>query len=136
MKKITGLALLFAVFALAACKKDTYLNDYNSSSKSVVYQFTATKAGNYNFQGSTDSIPFSETANNTATWTKTVVVQKPFGMQNATVTAYPPADWTASGNEEADVTLKIFINNVEMASGSAHFTYIDRPAGLTVSTTY
>lgn len=130
MKKIIGFTLLF--FAFAACTKESVNN--NNTTTVIRYQFTATLAGNYSFEGDADTVHFSETVN-TASWSKTVTVQNNSAVQNATVTVFPPVDWLGTTNE-TDVTLKIFIDDVEKASGSAHFIAIDRPAGLTVSTTY
>ncbi len=135
MKTTIFFTLLLCVFAFTACKKETAGNDNGSNGTATVrYQFNATLAGSYNFRGATDNISFGETIN-AASWSKTVVMQNSVGAQNATITAFPPADWFGTSNE-ADVTLKIFINDVEKASGTAHFIGIDRPAGLKVSTTY
>jgi hypothetical protein len=130
MKKIMSFVAVSCVILLLSCSKET-----DSNNLAIRYDFTATMAGNYNFETVTDTIHFSETKF-TSNWSKIVNVQRNnAATNNAEFTVYPPYDWLGTDNE-ADVTLKIFINNVQKASVSGHFTGIDRPVGVTVSTTY
>jgi len=128
MKKTIILGL-FSILIFAACKKDK--DDTNNSAKAVRYEFSATMAGNYNLQTITDTLVNTVTIN-TNTWTSLVNVT---GSDSASFTVFPPLDWINTSNE-ADVSLKIFVNNVEKASGTAHFIGLDRPNGLHIAIQY
>lgn len=132
MKKIIVLATLFTVFVFSACKKET---DNSMNALTIRYDFTATMAGNYNFQAITDTLEFSETMN-TAAWSRSVTVPvNRTSTDSAIFTVFPPTDWVGTSNE-ADVTLKIFVNDVEKTSGTAHFLGLDRPNGFKVGIAY
>ena len=131
MKKILCFTALLSIFILGACKKDSTSNDGTAV---IRYDFTSTNTGNFNFETITDGTTFVATLN-TVSWTKTVTSYSASGAKNASFTVFPPADWSGTANV-ADVTLKIFVNNVEKASGTAHFTGLDRPNGVTVTTGY
>lgn len=133
MKKIISVAVLFSIIIFSACKKAATDNpDINIT---VRYQFTATLAGNFNFEIKTDSLFFTETVN-TANWTKTVNVTNNINRSDtARFTVFPPLDWYGTPNR-ADGTLKIFINDVEKASVTNLFVGIDRPVGTTIMAYY
>lgn len=131
MKKIISFTALFALLLLWGCSKETPGSNNDNNVVLVRYQFTATLAGNYTFKTVTDTVMFSETVN-TASWTKTETVKG--NAANASFTVYQPADWYGTSNE-TDVTLKIFINDVEKASGTAHLVGVDRPGGYTITAT-
>lgn len=131
MKKILCFTALLSIFILGACKKDSA---GNNGTAAVRYDFTSTNSGNFNFETVTDGATFVAMLN-TVSWTKTVNSYSASGAKNASFTVFPPNDWAGTANT-ADVTLKIFVNNVEKASGTAHFIGLDRPNGVTVTTGY
>lgn len=112
------------------CKKENSNNQLN-----IRYQFTATLAGNYTLETKTGTLNYTETINNSS-FTRTVVVTDDrAATDTASFTAFPPLDWYGTSNR-ADVTLKIFINEVERASVNAVFVGIDRPVGTTIYALY
>ena len=131
MKKILCFTALLSIFILGACKKDSPGNDGTAV---IRYDFTSTTAGNFNIETIADGATFVATLY-TVSWTKTVNSYSASGVKNTSFTVFPPNDW-ANTNNVADVTLKIFVNNVEKASGTAHFIGLDRPNGITVTTVY
>lgn len=133
MKKIIPIAGLLSILIFSACKKADTGNTNNNLA--IRFQFTATLAGNYNFEVKTDSFYFTETAN-TANWFKTVTVTDNINKADtARFTVLPPLDWYGTPNQ-ANGTLKIFINDVEKVSTTALFVGSDRPVGTTVSAFY
>ncbi|MEO8770072.1 MAG: hypothetical protein ABI402_08310 [Ferruginibacter sp.] len=121
---------LTTVVLLNACSKDDNNND--SGIKTIRYQFTTTDTGNYGVLALADtSVIFSDNVNSLS-WSKTITVT---GSDSAYLTVFPPPEW-ANTPREADVNLKIFVNDSEKASASGHFIGLDRPNGIKISTSY
>ncbi len=131
MKKILCFTALLSLFFLGACKKDSSSTDGTAV---IRYDFTSTTAGKFNFETVADGATFVASLT-TVSWTRTVNSYSASGTKNTSFTVFPPNDWANTTNV-ADVTLKIFVNNVEKASGTAHFIGLDRPSGITISTAY
>ena len=108
---------------LSACSKaDNPVNNRLN----VRYEFTATLAGNFGFQTITATEVFSQMMN-TASWSKTVSLQaNNNASDSAKFTVTQPADW-AGTTKNVDVTLKIFVNDVEKGKKTSTFVGADRP---------
>ena len=131
MKKILCFTALLSLLFLEACKKDSTGND---GPVVIRYDFTSTTAGNFNIETVADGATFVATLY-TVSWTSTVNSNSNSGTNTTSFTVFPPNNWAGTANV-ADVTLKIFVNNVEKSAGTAHFIGLDRPNGITVTTTY
>lgn len=122
MKKII-LSCCTLLLLLAACSEKE--NPANGQ-LNIRYEFTATLAGNYGFQTITGTNVFSQMMN-TAAWSKTVSLQaNSANADSAKFTVTQPVDW-ANTTKDVDVSLKIFVNDVEKGSKSARFFGLDRP---------
>ena len=131
MKRIVFLSTLLSAFIFSSCSKSNNDNASASSIKTIRYDFTTTNAANYGIQAIADTLIYSDSAT-ALTWSKTITVM---GSDSAFFAVYPPVAWVNTTNA-ADVSLKIFVNNVEKASNTAHFIGLDRPNGLKISTAY
>lgn len=135
MKKLMTCAALFSLLILAACSKEDVTGNNNNNQPAVVkYEFTATKAGNYNLETVTDSAIFVGTVY-TDNWTNSANSKTEFSSHSAKFTVFPPNDW-ANTNNTADVSLKIFVNGVLRASTTDRFVGVDRPTGVTISASF
>lgn len=134
MKKLIFPLAILGIVLLASCTKDTP-TDISNQNVTIRYEFNATMAGNYGFKVVTDTIKVNEIVN-TAVWSKTFVVADDKAKTETTsFTVYPPLDWYGTNNQ-ANGTLKIFINNVEAATQTSLFVGVDRPSGVTISANY
>ncbi|MEO6671221.1 MAG: hypothetical protein ABIN36_17190 [Ferruginibacter sp.] len=129
MKKYSLFVMIAAVLVAAGCSKSDSNTD--TGIKTIRYDFTTTNAADYSIQAIADTLVYTENAT-ALTWSKTVTVT---GSDSAFLTVFPPAAWLGTTNE-ADVTVKITVNDVEKASANAHFIAIDRPNGLKVGASY
>lgn len=133
---------LLAIFFLAsiflfACKKDDP-NPNNTGiggTTSVRYEFTADVAAAYKLSTLTGTLAYDETIS-ASTWSKTVSSPpKTAASETANLIVYAPDAWQNTQNQ-ANVTLKIFVNNVEKATKSFVLIWLDRGSAFQLKATY
>lgn len=126
-------AALTAAVILSACSKTEHNNvNNNNGIKTIKYEFTTTDTGSYGVLALADTAVIFADNVNSLSWSKTITVA---GSDSAYLTVFPPPEW-ANTSRQADVNVKIFVNDVEKANGSAHFFGLDRPNGVKISTAY
>ncbi len=133
-KSFLTLIVLLSVFLFSCSKDDPNPNDPNStggigSTTTVRYEFTSDVAANYDISTLTGTLAHDETISG-STWSKTVnTPPKTQAIDTASLIVYAPMSWQNTQNS-ANVTLKIFVNNVQKATNSFVLIWLDRAANF------
>lgn len=137
MKKlIIFCSIAMSTFLLSSCKKDNTSVGL-SDNPTVRFEFTADAPAAYGMHAYAGYDSFDETINGT-TWSKTVKparVNHGEGSDTASFLVTAPVTWMSTGNT-ANISMKIFVNNVEKASKNMVLFYIDRSSAFVLKAAY
>ncbi len=134
MKNTILLGILAGAFSFSACNKETSsLSAVNEPIK-IRYEFSADHAADYRFFYKVDTLNIEETVV-TDNWVKSFTVPREEKPRVAKMVVYRPASW-AGTTLQANVHLKLYINDVQKKDTSYLMTDIDRSDGISVTTTY
>ena len=100
----------------------------------VKYEFTSNVPAEYRFAYKRDTSIIDEIAT-TAAWNKTVTVQRSSTSRTARLSVYPPDAWVGT-NIQANVNLKVSVDNVLKKDTSGTLAGFDRASGITVQTAF
>lgn len=135
-KSILLLSIVSGALFFSSCKKDDPVTETNSSEKKIRFEFTADAAAQYHLFANADTLGYDEVIN-TASWSKVITVKpvKQPGRDTATLFVLPPDTWMTT-HEHANITMKIFVDDVEKVSKSMELAWVDRPAGNNIKIGY
>ena len=137
MKKFFVWSLILSAAFLLSCKKDdpTPVTPVNSTI-TLRYDFTSDTAGVFSFTYAADTTEINQ-SDSVKTWTKSLTVTKVAGAagDSASLSVLPPPVWVGTMTQ-ANVTIKIFVNDVEKASRSGVIGGFDRPEPFTIKAAY
>lgn len=124
-----------SIFLFSSCKKDK--TAALSDNPTVRFEFTADAPAAYGLHAYAGYDSFDETISGT-TWSKTVKparVNHGEGSDTASFVVTAPDAWMSTGNT-ANISMKIFVNNVEKTSKDMVLYYIDRSSAFTLKAAY
>lgn len=138
MKSFFLLLTVFASILFISCGKSDpgpNNNTQNTTPKSLRFEFTTNVAADYGIHGTAGTAAFDERVTS-LTWSKTITgIRTGTGRDSASLIVTPPVAWENTTNQ-ANVTLKIFVDNVQKATKDMVVLWLDRPAIFEVRTTF
>ena len=138
-RSFLAIIVVSSVF-LFACKKDSTNPGNNNTggvgtTTSIRYEFSADVSGAYKLTAQAATWTHDETISGSS-WSKTITSPpKTAATDTAYLIVYAPDSWQNTPNQ-ANVTLKIFVNNAEKASRSFVLVWIDRSGAFQLKTAY
>ena len=126
--RILFFSIIISSLFFSSCKKDNTIADSTSTtSPTLRYEFTSDAPAAYGMHVVAGMDAVDEMINGNS-WSKTLVAKKTniSGNDTTRFIVTPPDAWMGTTNS-ANITMKIFKNNVEVASKSTVLVWLDRP---------
>lgn len=134
MKNVLTTLFFLSAILLFACKKDNPSGGIGSSS-GIRYEFTADVPAAYRISTLTGTLGYDETISGTS-WSKTVASPpKTAASDTASLIVFAPDSWMNTQNQ-ANITMKIFVNDILKGSKSMVLIWVDRPSGNQLKVAY
>jgi hypothetical protein len=133
MKNTLLIGLAVAAVSFSSCKKDSPSPSSNTGDVNIRYEFTSDVSAPYRFTYTKDT-DLEETVL-TQNWSKALTVSRRSTPRLAKIVVHRPDSW-AGTTMAANVTLKIFIDNVQKKDTAYLLTDADRTTGISVTAAY
>ena len=134
MKKLLILFAILGVALLVSCNKDDDPMP-DTGMRAIRFQFVSDVPGEYELSASANNTEGADEVINGTSWSKTIGATKTGGADTASLFVLPPDSWMGTSTQ-ANVTLRIFVNDVERASKSFVMVWLDRPSNYNIKAAY
>ena len=137
MKKLLLACTLLASVTMMSCEKEnsgTENTDVGLGNVEIRYDFTATTPAEYFFVF-TRGTEVTDDSIVTQNYSRTFTAIRRSAPSVAQFEVFPPEDWMNT-TESATVNLKISVNGTVMKDTTGILAGVDRPTGISVTTTY